>query len=146
MAGGKAEKAMGTTKGTANHELADLVGKKIKSIHMQEVDVTGDGSNIRQFYRILCFGADGQEFILALDGGNEDKQYASASLMDPDEFEAFLEDVRSDDSEDGGYDEEDDPFNEDEDEDDDAFNEDEDEDDDAFLEDDGYDEDEDEDM
>jgi hypothetical protein len=132
MARGKAEKAMGTPKGTTNHELADLVGKKIKSIHMQEVDVTGDGTNIRQFYRIICSGVDAQEFVLAIDGGNEDKQYATASLMDPDDFEAFLEDVQSDDSEDSGYDEEDDPFNEDEDEDDDAF-----------LEDDGYDEDED---
>lgn len=132
MAKGKKEK-MGAPKGTTNHELSDLVGKKIKSIHLQEIDVNGDGTNIRQFYRILCSGTDGVELVLACDGGHEDQQYATASLMDTDDYEAFLEDVQSPDSEDSGYDEEEDGLEETE----------EDEDDDSFLEDDGFDEDED---
>jgi len=128
MARGKTAK-MGTNKGTSNHDLSDLVGKKIKSITLQEVNVTGDGTNIRQFYRITCAGADGAEFVLACDGGHEDSQYATATLMDPEDFETFLEDVQSEDSEDSEYDEED------------SYDEDSDEDEDEVLEDDGYDED-----
>lgn len=133
MAKGKKEK-MGSPRGTTNHELSDLVGKKIKSIHLQEIDVNGDGTNIRQFYRILCSGTDGVELILACDGGHEEQQYATASIMDPDDYEAFLEDVQSPDSEDSGYDEDDEGFSEDTEDD---------EEEDSFLEDDGYDEEED---
>jgi len=122
-------RTMGTPKSTTKHELTDLVGKKIMSIHLHEVDVAGDGTNIRQFFRIQCAG-DGAQLILACDGGHEEQQYATASLMDPEEFEVFLEDLREDseDSEDE-YDPEDDPFNEDLSEDD------------LFVEDEGYDED-----
>jgi hypothetical protein len=83
----------GTSKsmvGTKNHDLADLVGKKIKSIVMREIDINGDGVNVRQFYDILC--TDTERFILAPDG-NSESQYATATLMDPDEFEDFLENV-----------------------------------------------------
>lgn len=80
---------------SANHPLSELVGKKIKSITLQEVNVDGDGENIRQFYRIICSGAEPIELILACDGGNT-QQYATASIMEPSEFKDFLEEVELD--------------------------------------------------
>lgn len=102
-----------SAKGKSQHELSDLVGKKIKSIHLREVDVSGDKTNIRQFYSIVCSDKAETEFVLACDGGNEEKQYATVTLMDPPEFADFLEDTMSDDSEGREDDEED--LNEDED-------------------------------
>lgn len=94
--------------GTTNHDLADLVGKKIKGITLQELDIQGDGENIRQFYTITC--SDGEKFVLAVDGNNT-QQYATATLMDPDEFLDLAE----------GIDCENDQFGDDPSEDDDMF-------------------------
>jgi len=72
------------------HNLSPLIGKKIKSISLQEVDVYKTGENIRQFYVISC--TDGEKFVLALDGCNV-KQYAKADLLEVDEFYDFLESI-----------------------------------------------------
>jgi len=105
---------MGNSWGITKHELTELIGKKIKRIYLQELDINGDGRNIRQFYRIIC--SDAQQFILACDGGNEEKQYATVTLMDRDDFEAFLEEIQLRNSESSDYDLEydDSPYNEDE--------------------------------
>jgi hypothetical protein len=119
--------AKGTQKpmaGTTDHDLADLVGKKIKSITMQEIDVLGNQGNVRQFYHILC--SDGEKFVLACDGGSDDNQYATATLMDPDDFTDFLEQIESDDSEDDDPSELGDDDDEDLDEDEDLFDDEED--------------------
>lgn len=79
--------------GTSDHDLADLVGKKIKGITLQELDIQGDGENVRQFYTITC--SDGEKFVLAVDGNNT-QQYATATLMDPDEFLDLVEGIDCD--------------------------------------------------
>ena len=95
--------------GTTDHDLASLVGKKIKGIVLQEVDVNGDGENVRQFYIFTC--TDGEKFVLAVDGGNT-QQYARAELLEVDEFADFLEGIECedvlDDSEDESSNEDDD--------------------------------------
>lgn len=70
--------------GTKNHDLSDLTGKKIKSITLQEVDVSGgdQGEDVRQFYHILC--SDGDKLVLAC-------EESTATLMDSDDFADFLE-------------------------------------------------------
>ena len=78
-----------------DHELSPLIGKKIKSISLQEVDVHKNGENVRQFYVIGC--TDGEKFVLAVDGGNT-QQYATAELLEVDEFSDFLESVECEDS------------------------------------------------
>lgn len=83
--------------GTTDHDLSDLTGKRIKRITVQEVDVHGNGENIRQFFHILC--SDGERFVLSIDGHNT-QQYVTASLMDPGDFTDFLESIGSDDDED----------------------------------------------
>lgn len=75
--------------GTTENSLSSLVGKKIKSISMQEIDMNGDGADVCQFYTISC--TDGEKFILACDGGGRGNQYATATLMDVDEFADLLE-------------------------------------------------------
>jgi hypothetical protein len=81
--------------GTSDHDLADLVGKKIKGITLQELDIQGDGENVRQFYTITC--SDGEKFVLAVDGNNT-QQYATATLMDPDEFLDLVDGIDYDES------------------------------------------------
>jgi hypothetical protein len=76
--------------GTADHNLSSLVGKKIKSISMQEIDIHGDGQNVRQFYTITC--TDSEKFVLAVDG-NCTAQYATAELIEYDDFADFLEGI-----------------------------------------------------
>jgi hypothetical protein len=78
-----------------DHELSPLIGKKIKSISLQEVDIHKNGENVRQFYVIGC--TDGEKFVLAVDGGNT-QQYATAELLEVDEFSDFLESVECEDS------------------------------------------------
>lgn len=74
---------------TTDHSLSSLVGKKIKNITMQELDMNGDGADVCQFYTISC--TDGERFVLACDGGGRGNQYATATLMDVDEFSDLLE-------------------------------------------------------
>jgi hypothetical protein len=76
---------------TTDHNLSSLVGKKIKGISMQEIDMSGDGADVCQFYTIVC--TDGEKFVLACDGGGRGNQYATATLMDVDEFADMLEDL-----------------------------------------------------
>ena len=78
---------------TTDHSLSVLVGKKIKSIGLQEIDIQGDGQNVRQFYTITC--TDGEKFVLAADGNNT-QQYATAELMEFDDFADFLEGIECD--------------------------------------------------
>ncbi len=94
------------------HDLSPLVGKKIKSISIQEVDVHKDGENIRQFYIIGC--TDGEKFVLAIDGCNT-QQYAKAELLEVDEFSDFLESVECEESldDDDGFESSDDDDDED---------------------------------
>lgn len=75
---------------TTDHNLSALVNKKIKGITLQELDIQGDGENIRQFYTITC--SDGEKFVLAVDG-NSAQQYATVELMEVDEFADFLEGI-----------------------------------------------------
>lgn len=75
---------------TTDHSLSSLVGKKIKGITLQEIDVQGDGQNVRQFYTIAC--SDGEKFVLATDG-NSTQQYATAELMEVNDFADFLEGI-----------------------------------------------------
>lgn len=56
---------------------------------MQEIDMSGDGADVCQFYTISC--TDGEKFVLACDGGGRGNQYATATLMDIDEFADLLE-------------------------------------------------------
>lgn len=103
----KAKKQMADKlRGTTSHDLTELVGKKIKEITLYKVAVESDGSNVREFYRIKVAGRGENEFILACDGGNT-QQYARATLMYPDDFEAFLSEIESEDSEPDVDDEED---------------------------------------
>ena len=74
--------------GTSKHALSDLVGKKIKSILCQEIDMQSDGQNVRQFYLMTL--TDGDRVVLSADGNNT-QQYATIELMDVDEFSALLE-------------------------------------------------------
>lgn len=76
--------------GTTDHSLSSLVGKKIKSISMQEIDIHGDGQNVRQFYTITC--TDSEKFVLTVDG-NCTAQYAAAELIEYDDFADFLEGI-----------------------------------------------------
>lgn len=95
----KAKKEMtNKLRGTTSHDLAELVGKKIKEITLYKVAVESDGSNVREFYRIKVAGRGENEFVLACDGGNT-QQYARATLMYPDDFEALLSEIESEDSE-----------------------------------------------
>lgn len=91
-----------------DHNLADLIGKKIKDIRLEEVDVNGDGDNIREFYKITC--SDGECFVLACDGGADDIQQARAELWSPEDYEAFIGDLENEDSEDEELDEDDADF------------------------------------
>lgn len=75
---------------TTDHSLSSLVGKKIKGISMKEIDIHGDGQNVRQFYTINC--TDGEKFVLAVDG-NCTAQYATAELIEYDDFADFLEEL-----------------------------------------------------
>lgn len=95
-----------------DHNLSDLVGKKIKTITMEEIS-TCDGGNVRQFYRITC--SDGDVVFLGCDGGSDDNQYATAQLYDQDMYDDFLESISDDDDDldevdefDAGDDEDDD--------------------------------------
>lgn len=63
--------------------LSDLVGQTIDSITMQELDMYGNGANVRQFYTIRC--ANGTVLVLGVDG-NVTQQYATAELMEESEF------------------------------------------------------------
>lgn len=92
----KAKKEMADKlRGTTDHDLRELVGKKIKEITLYKVNASSDGSDIRQFYRIKVAGRGENEFILACDGGNS-QQYARVSLMYPDDFETFLSELGDD--------------------------------------------------
>jgi hypothetical protein len=79
---------MKTMAGTKNHDLSDLTGKKIKSITLQEVDLSGTGEDVRQFYHFLC--SDGEKLVLACEN-------SGATLMDPDDFADFLEQLECED-------------------------------------------------
>lgn len=72
------------------HNLTSLVGKKIKSVTLKEVDMHGDGRNIRQCYVVVC--SDNEQFALIADGNNT-SQYAVIELLELDEFEQFLEEL-----------------------------------------------------
>ena len=70
------------------HNLSDLIGKKIKDITCREIDMDGDGENVKQFYFITC--SDQEEFVLECNG-NVSSQYATACLLDPNEFSDMME-------------------------------------------------------
>lgn len=57
---------------------------------MQEIDIHGDGQNVRQFYTITC--TDSEKFVLTVDG-NCTAQYATAELIEYDDFADFLEGI-----------------------------------------------------
>jgi len=55
---------------------------------MQEVDMYGGGSNVRQFYTVNCTG--NEQFVFGVDG-NSSEQYATVEVYTPSEYQELLE-------------------------------------------------------
>lgn len=91
----KAKKEMADKlRGTTDHELNELVGKKIKEITVFKVNLSPNKGFVRYFYRIKVAGRGENEFFLACPPGSNQEE-AKIGLMYPDDFEALIDELVS---------------------------------------------------
>lgn len=91
----KAKKEMSSKlRGTTDHDLNELVGKKIKEITMLRVNVSSNKESVRHFYRVKVAGRGENEFILTCPSGNNQEE-SKIGLMYPDDFESMIDDLVS---------------------------------------------------
>jgi hypothetical protein len=89
----KAKKEMSNKlRGTTDHDLYELVGKKIKEITMYKVSIPSS-ADAKRFYRIKVAGRGENDFILGCE--TAPGQQPRISLMYPDDFETMIDDLVS---------------------------------------------------